>query len=83
MKVKVFALLKKYDYAWLVLGISALAYLPHLNQFGYFRDDWYLMYAANALGKNVFQQIYAIDRPLRALVMSGAYELFGVESALL
>lgn len=78
MKVKVFALLKKYDYVWLVLGISALAYLPHLNQFGYFRDDWYLMYAANALGKNVFQQIYAIDRPLRALVMSGAYELFGL-----
>ncbi|MCC7117015.1 MAG: hypothetical protein IT310_00705 [Anaerolineales bacterium] len=58
--------------------ISALAYLPHVFQFGYFRDDWYLMYAANAIGRDVFQQIYAIDRPLRAGLMSVAYLFFGL-----
>ncbi|MBL8050774.1 MAG: hypothetical protein JNM46_06085, partial [Anaerolineales bacterium] len=63
---------------FLLIFISALAYLPHINQFGYYRDDWYLMYSANALGGDVFHQIYAIDRPIRAFVMSFAYSLFGL-----
>ena len=28
--------------------IAGLAYLPFVGQFGYFNDDWYLMYAAGA-----------------------------------
>src|SRR5688572_16823203 len=63
-----------------LLFISALAYLPNINHFGYFRDDWYLMYSANALGEDVFHQIYAEDRPIRAFVMSAAYSLFGLNS---
>ena len=61
-----------------LLFVSALAYLPFINQFGYFRDDWYLMYSANALGVKTFQGIFAIDRPARILLMTGLYSLFGM-----
>ena len=64
------------EYVLLAL-ISALVYLIFAQKFGYFNDDWYLMYAAGAKGAGVFWDIFSIDRPLRALVMIPAYTLFG------
>ncbi len=61
----------------LLLIISALAYLPLVNQLGYNHDDWYLMASARAEGPGVFREIFSVDRPLRALVMIPAYGLFG------
>ena len=69
--------LRKWYFVPLLIFISALAYLPHIRDFGYYRDDWYLMYSANALGGSVFKDIYAIDRPARAVLMSFVYSLFG------
>src|SRR5512140_1602904 len=63
--------------AALLLIVSALAYLPFIGCFGYFNDDWYLMYAAGAHGPAVFWDIFSVDRPFRALVMIPAYTLFG------
>ena len=70
--------LRKWYFIPLLFLISALAYLPHVSGFGYFRDDWYLMYSANALGGKAFTGIYAIDRPMRAFIMSAAYSVFGL-----
>ena len=70
--------LHKWYFVPLLVFISALAYLPHIRDFGYYRDDWYLMYSANALGGSVFKGIYAIDRPARALLMSLVYSVFGL-----
>lgn len=61
----------------LILVAAALVYLPFVFRFGYYYDDWYLMYAAGAKGTMVFREIFSIDRPLRALVMIPAYALFG------
>ena len=60
-----------------LLIVSALVYLPRLNQIGYLNDDWYLMYSAHAYGPRVFADIFSIDRPARALVLGPAYTLFG------
>ncbi len=57
--------------------VGGLAYLPFTGQFGYFNDDWYLMYSAGAKGLSVFHDIFEIDRPGRVLVMMPAYWLFG------
>jgi len=57
--------------------VSGLTYLPFIGQFGYFNDDWYLMYSAGAKGAGVFREIFSIDRPGRVLVMMPAYWLFG------
>lgn len=71
-------LLREWYFVPLLFFIAGLAYLPHIDSFGYYRDDWYLMYSANALGGDVFQSIYASDRPARSLVMSAVYSLFGI-----
>ncbi len=57
--------------------ISALVYLPLINNFGYTHDDWYLMYAAKVKGASIFHTIFSEDRPLRAFVLEPAYLLFG------
>ena len=63
---------------WLMLAlISGLLYLPLISKFGYFNDDWYLMYAAGAKGAAAFRDIFIIDRPLRTIVMAPIYSLFG------
>ncbi|HCK67485.1 MAG TPA: hypothetical protein DHW49_14580, partial [Anaerolineae bacterium] len=63
----------------LLIFISAIAYLPSIHQFGYYRDDWYLMYSANALGVSTFEGIFAIDRPVRTILMTILYSMFGLE----
>jgi len=59
------------------LIVSGLSYLIFVPRFGYFNDDWYLMYSAGAKGASVFRDIFSIDRPGRVLVMMPAYWLFG------
>jgi hypothetical protein len=63
--------------ATILLAFAAAIYLPFIGQIGYSNDDWYLMYAAGVKGAGVFRDIFAVDRPLRALVMIPAYLLFG------
>lgn len=60
----------------LLIVVSALAYLPRINQIGYTSDDWYLMYSAHVYGPRSFIDIFSVDRPARALVMIPAYLLF-------
>ncbi len=60
-----------------LIVIAAVVYLPFVFQFGYYNDDWYLMYATGAKGPEAFFNIYAVDRPIRAFVMIPAYILFG------
>ena len=62
-----------------LLIVSALAYLPFINQLGYFNDDWYLMYAGHSSGPSIFWLIYRYDRPARGHVLGRAYQLFGDE----
>lgn len=61
----------------LLVLVSGILYLMFVPRFGYFNDDWYLMYAAGAKGPDVFKDIFIVDRPMRALVMMPAYMLFG------
>lgn len=72
------AFTKKYDFLFLILILSGFAYLPNITQFGYFRDDWYMMYAANAAGPNVFHSIFAIDRPMRGYLLLWEFSVFGL-----
>lgn len=55
----------------------ATVYLFYIDRIGYQNDDWYLMYAAQSHGVKSFADIYSVDRPARALVLTPAYQLFG------
>lgn len=74
---RIWGILKKYDAFFLLLLLSAAAYLPNITQFGYFRDDWYMMYAANESGANVFHALFSIDRPMRGHLFYWEYIIFG------
>lgn len=61
----------------LLFALAALAYLPNLGNFGFYKDDWYLMYAARVQGPDFFTVIFAGDRPARAPLQYALYALFG------
>ena len=55
----------------LLVLVSAIAYLPLIRRFGYYRDDWYLMYGGMMQGAKKFIEIYSIDRPFIGYFMAG------------
>jgi hypothetical protein len=67
--------------ALLVVGIGLLAFAPLLHRFGFYRDDWYQLWAGHALGADSIITLFSIDRPVMGFLYAGTYALFG-ESAL-
>ncbi|MBU0511164.1 MAG: hypothetical protein KKD28_04495 [Chloroflexi bacterium] len=63
--------------SFFLLVVSALVYLPKITSFGYYNDDWYLMYDAYIQGPSIYHEVFSSDRPLRAYVMISSYHLFG------
>ncbi len=57
--------------------VSAIAYLPLVKNLGYLNDDWYQMYDMQVKDPSFYHEIFAIDRPGRALVMIPLFSLFG------
>ncbi|MFZ6026475.1 MAG: hypothetical protein ACOYYS_02055 [Chloroflexota bacterium] len=66
--------------------IAALCYLPLAHRFGFYNDDWYLLYAWDSVqgsqGAAGLAEVFAVDRPLRGLVVGGLFELFDVNPLL-
>ena len=65
-----------------VFLLAALAYLPFASQFGYYNDDWYLIYNGVSRGSQVFMDIFEIDRPFRGYFVGWMFDLFGVNTVL-
>jgi hypothetical protein len=66
----------------LILTTSALSYLILARQFGFYGDDWYLVYAGQAEGSWKYGDIFSIDRPFRAYFVSRVFDLFGLAAPL-
>lgn len=49
-------------------ALAAIAYLGKSTQFGFFSDDWYLLYGGVNYGAAQFWDIFIIDRPLRGIL---------------
>ncbi len=66
---------------WLELAaltvISALVYLLSVNQFSYYRDDWYYAYDGYIAGPSIFKVMFSSDRPARGIFFGIYYLLFG------
>ncbi|MBI9049642.1 MAG: hypothetical protein JEZ00_09500 [Anaerolineaceae bacterium] len=66
---------------WIIIGmivfISAVAYLPFIHHFGYYLDDWNLIWAGVTNGPQKLIQLYSIDRPFIGYVFAGMYSLLG------
>ncbi len=57
--------------------ISALIYLLNINQFSYYRDDWYYAYDGYIAGPSIFKIMFSSDRPARGIFFGIYYFLFG------
>jgi len=60
--------------------ISALIYLVSINQFSYYRDDWYYAYDGYIAGPSIFKIMFSSDRPARGIFFGIYYLLFGPHS---
>ncbi len=79
MSVFVTKLRKKQNWVMvgMILFISAVAYLPFIHHFGYYLDDWNLIWAGLTNGPAKLVELYSIDRPFIGYVFAGMYQLLG------
>jgi hypothetical protein len=61
----------------LVLLVAFLSYLPNLSGFGYYQDDWYLLWSARARGPESIITLFSMDRPFMGFVNYVDYLLLG------
>ncbi|WP_322794553.1 hypothetical protein [Bellilinea sp.] len=59
-----------------ILIPAVLSYLLLAHKFGFYNDDWYLLYGLNSQGVEKLIDIFAIDRPARAYQFSMFYSFF-------
>jgi hypothetical protein len=64
----------------LIILLSALSYLILTHRFGFYQDDWYLVYAGLVEGSGKFFDIFASDRPFRAYLVGYMFDLFGLHA---
>lgn len=62
--------------------VSALVYLPHILQLGFYRDDWYYIADGYFGGPKIFHTMFWIDRPARGYVFEFLFRLFGTQASL-
>jgi hypothetical protein len=62
----------------LLFAIAAICYMSLAHLFGYYNDDWYLLYSGTSQGVQKFHDIFAIDRPFRGYFVGWMFNLFGV-----
>lgn len=66
----------------LILLLSALSYLLLARRFGFYNDDWYLVYAGLVGGSEKFVDVFASDRPFRAYFVGLMFDLLGLKAPL-
>ena len=67
--------------AWFVVGtvllLGLLAYVPLMHKFGFYRDDWYMLWIGRAFGPQGIIDLFAFDRPFVGYIYSASYQLLG------
>ncbi len=67
--------------AWFAVGtvllLGLLAYVPLMHKFGFYRDDWYILWVGRAFGPQGIIDLFAFDRPFVGYIYSRSYQLLG------
>lgn len=63
--------------AGMLLLLGMLAYTPLMHKFGFYRDDWYMLWVGRAFGSQAIIDLFTFDRPLVGYIYSGSYSLAG------
>lgn len=60
-----------------ILLLGCLAYLLLAGQLGYYRDDWYMIWAMKTGGTGRLFEMFKMDRPFMGLVSGISYKVVG------
>jgi hypothetical protein len=61
----------------LLVLVSGLIFLPFASRLGFYRDDWYMLWSANARGADSIIDLFSIDRPFMGYTYDLTYRLLG------
>jgi hypothetical protein len=61
----------------LIVVVGALVFLPLAGKLGFYRDDWYMLWSANARGADSIIDLFSIDRPFMGYTYDLTYRLLG------
>jgi len=61
----------------LLVLVSGLIFLPFASHLGFYRDDWYMLWSANARGAASIIDLFSIDRPFMGYTYDLTYRLLG------
>jgi hypothetical protein len=61
----------------LVVLVFCMAYLPFINQLGYYKDDWHMIFAGDSYGSQKIVEEFSIDRPFMGVLNAWTYDLLG------
>jgi len=81
MKTKpLFILLQRYEALFVMFGLlvmGCLAYLLIAGNLGFYRDDWYMIWAMKTGGISRLFEMFKADRPFMGLISGVSYKLVG------
>jgi hypothetical protein len=60
-----------------LLAAGLLAYAPLISKLGFYRDDWYQLWAGLTLGPRSIITLFSIDRPAMGYLYALTFYLFG------
>jgi hypothetical protein len=60
-----------------IVLIALLAYLPGLENLGYYRDDWHVTWGGTLLGPQKIFDLHLTDRPLMGVLYAGVFSVLG------
>lgn len=60
-----------------LITLAVLAYAVHIGRLGFYRDDWYMVWAGTLLGADEISTLVLFERPVRTLFYEAAYSLIG------
>ncbi len=63
-------------YLFLIL-LSLVTYLPNIQSWGYYRDDWHMLWVANSAGPAGVLRLFSTDRPFMGLIYGWEWLVLG------
>ncbi len=63
--------------SFLIIILAAIAYLPFIGRLGFYRDDWYAIWAATTQGPSMLIKMFSIDRPFMGFLYALTSKILG------
>jgi hypothetical protein len=61
----------------LVFLLGFLAFTPFITTFGFYRDDWHVIWSGISRGANSIIDLHLVDRPFMGVVYAAVFKLLG------